>query len=201
MGSAWRERHFAKKLSLLGIPTLSAVAAGQRMSGFWERASFLMTQEVPGISLERLALEAAADSGNTPPWRERREIVRQLALVVRRLHANRLFHRDLYLCHVFRSFDHEGRVVLSLIDLARMLEHPRRRQRWMVKDLASLAYSAPSPLVTRADRVRFLYHYLPVTKATKPRVRRLIGYIERRAQRIARHDANRKRRLEGKVGG
>lgn len=196
MSSAWREVHFITVLTQLGIPTVRSVAFGQRMKGFWEVASFSMTEDVGGMSLERLANRSIGNGRDAPPWKERVEILRQLALVVRRLHEHDLFHRDLYLCHVFLTHNADGSVVLRLLDLARMLSRPVRRRRWMIKDLAALDHSSPAPLVTRADRMRFLYHYLPESRRSRSAVRELISSVQARARRMARHDQSRAGRFQ-----
>lgn len=194
--SAKREAHFIKHLSAIGIPTMRKLAWGQEMSGPWERRSFIMTEELAGESLEKLAIRAGHDASHIPPPRERHEIIRQLAVLTRHMHARAYFHRDLYLCHVFITRNVDGGIVLQLIDLARMIHRPLLQQRWRIKDLAALDYSSPAPLVTRADRIRFLYHY---QRAMLPRVHRtvhrgLIQEVRQRVRRMARHDASRHRR-------
>lgn len=156
---AAREYRCIKRLNLIGISTLQCVAVGQRMIGLTERQSFLVTAALNDISLERFAADIVR--GHTPPPSpcQRRQIIRQLALVARTLHAARYFHRDLYLSHVFLHRNADGSVALRLIDLARMLVKPRQTLRWKIKDLAALDYSAPRPLVTRSDRLRFLLGY------------------------------------------
>ena len=193
--TAWREVHFARKLARLGISTLRPIAFGERMHGIWERASFAMTAEIEGESLEQLAGRAAEDATARPSWRDRVEIIRQLALIARRLHENRLFHRDLYLCHVFLNRNADGSIVLQLIDLARMLEAPLNGRRWRIKDLASLNYSAPPGLVTRADRLRFLYDYCLDPARSGGVDRGLVRAVLARTRRMARHDASRARRF------
>lgn len=200
-GSAEREMHFARHLGLLGISTMRRIAFGSRMRGWFELSGFGITGEVAGKSLETLVDKWSSDSATVPGPADRREIIEQLAKIAFRLHSNGLFHRDLYLCHVFMSRRTDGRIVLSLIDLGRMIRAGFRFERWRIKDLAALAYSSPSPLVTRADRIRFLYHYSLFERrgnreAARQRVVELIATIEKRVARIARHDVNRKRRLE-----
>ncbi|MFQ5424633.1 MAG: lipopolysaccharide kinase InaA family protein [Phycisphaerae bacterium] len=197
---AWREGRFSEHLALLGVPAVRSVAFGEEMGGWWEVRSFTVTAAIEGPSLETLADRARADPSQLPTRDDRREIIRQLAWITRVLHANQLFHRDLYLSHVLLTRNADGRIVLHLIDLARMIQSPRRTFRWRVKDLASLDYSAPAGLVTRADRLRFLYHYLTNAAVTAPlhrrkaRMRTLIGLIDMRMCRIARHDARRRER-------
>lgn len=193
--TALREAHFIKCLLLLGVPTVRLLAAGQEMVGPLERRSYLVTRAIPGESLERLANRVLSGGSPPPAVGRQREIIRQLALIAGRLHRNGLFHRDFYLSHVFLTRNADGQIVLRLIDLARMIRNPIRRRRWAIKDLAALDYSAPSPLVTRADRVRFLYDYLCARGSAAPRsaVRGIVEAVRNRVERTSRHDARRGR--------
>ena len=83
----------------------------------------------------------------------RRNLVRAMADVARRLHACGLAHRDLYCCHLFA---HPGATELTLIDLARLEKTRSRRRR--VKDLAALVASG-RPYLTRTDLWRGLQRY------------------------------------------
>ncbi len=207
--SAAREAHYIRKLGQLGLSAPKVIACGERMRGCLERRSLLITEEIAGRSLETLAQEILTGQRSAPSPAERREIIQQLAQVVARLHGNHLYHRDLYLCHVFMTRNADGGIVLHLIDLARMIARPWRSVRWQIKDLAALAYSAPAALVTRGDRLRFLYHYLHAPRGVpatalrrwraecRPLVRLMIRRIQARAARMARHDRQRQRRLKG----
>jgi len=196
-GSAWREARFAMRLTRLGVPTIRLAAFGEKMVGPWEKASFMMSEEVPGESLEKLADRVHMGQAPAPPWEDRVEIIRQLAVIAALLHHHGLFHRDLYLSHVFWSRNADGGIVLWLIDLARMLQKPVCRRRWQVKDLAALHYSAPAGLVTRADRLRFLYYYGAALGRPGDPGRELMAAVARKSQRMAMHDMNRARRVAG----
>lgn len=157
---AVREYRCIKRLNQIGISTLQCVAVGQRMVGLTERQSFLITAGLNDVSLERYAADIVRGDSPPPSPRLRRQIISQVAIVAHTLHAARCFHRDLYLSHIFLHHNADGSVALRLIDLARMLVKPRQTLRWKIKDLAALDYSAPRPLVTRTDRLRFLLYYL-----------------------------------------
>lgn len=207
--SASHEARFIKKLGILGIPTLHSLARGQRMHGPWEEASFAITEGLNGVSLETLVNEMAKgvvgsaselksqDSGLSVS--DRHDIARQLGYIVRLLHENTSFHRDLYLCHVFLTRNRDGAIVLRVIDLARMIERPLNPGRWRIKDLAALQYSAPSPIVTRTDRIRFMRAYYG-TNASKELMRSDIHHVAAKTRRIAAHDAKRRARLTPGVG-
>lgn len=200
--SASHETRFIKKLGILGIPTLRTLARGQRMHGPWEEASFAITEGLNGISLETLVNEMARgdQKGNSGlSVRDRHDIARQLGYIVRLLHEAEYFHRDLYLCHVFLTRNRDGAIVLRVIDLARMIERPLNPGRWRIKDLAALQYSAPSPIVTRADRMRFMRAYYGAN-ASKELMRSDIHRVAAKTRRIAAHDAKRRARLTPGVG-
>ncbi len=199
--SAAREMHFIKRLAQIGIPSLRSIAFGQEMTGLWERRSFGLTAELHGQSLEKLVEQWRSNPKSRLRPDERHDLLRQLGLLVRLLHDNSLFHRDLYLSHVFLTRNADGRSVLRLIDLARMIEKPWNPHRWAVKDLAALAFSAPSPFVTRADRFRFLYHYLGDRSRNerKRNARRWLDDVASKATKMARHDQRRTARFAGKA--
>jgi len=200
-GTGGIEARFIRRLTTLGIPTMRTIAYGQEISGLFERRGFILTEEIKGLSLEQLTQRILANSEPCPTRHDRREIIRQLARITAQLHAHRLFHRDLYLCHVFLCQNADGEIVLRLIDLARMIDRPQLSLRWIVKDLAALDYSAPPGLITHADRVRFLYDYDPSMKTArnneerKRRVRSVIVAIRKRTTGMRLHDAHRARRL------
>ncbi len=194
--SAEREVYFARKLLQVGIPTFTPVAWGRRMSGYLEQASAAITAELAGTSLEKLVAHWRDYPADAPRGTDRHDIIRQLALVTARLHRSGYFHRDYYLCHIFLERNADGRAVLSLIDLGRMIRSTWLRKRWTIKDLAALHYSAPAGLVSRADRLRFLYHYAKL-RGMYPEwwSPRFIRRIEARCNRIRRHDEKRQRRF------
>jgi lipopolysaccharide kinase (Kdo/WaaP) family protein len=122
-------------------------------------------------------------------FRTRRAIARAAAGLVRRLHDADLFHRDLYLCHLY--LDRRG--ALSLIDLHRVRAGAAARDRWAVKDLAALLSSCPKARVTRTDALRFLRAYLDARPFDAP-AKRLVRRVVRKAERIARHTPKNERR-------
>lgn len=191
------ESRFARRLSEAGIGTLATIAWGQEMRGGWESRSFLITDEVPGESLEKV-VGRIEKRQLTVSATEKFEVIRQLAMITRRMHGEGLFHRDLYLCHIFLSREPDGRPFLRVIDLGRMINSCMECVRWTIKDLAALDYSSPKSVVTRADRARFLYHYLTgsVVHSRLPEMYRgafslIKGKVERRNRKTAAHDAKR----------
>ena len=168
-----------------------------------------MTEEIPGgLPADDFLKDNFAAGGSD--FRKKRLLVRQIARLAGRFHGAGFYHRDFYLCHFFvRPWPTAGQAppchitegatdssgqspyILHLIDLQRV-RHCRGRKvgrRWIVKDLAALAYSAPEGVITRTDKVRFLREYFAADKLDVT-VRDLIRSIVRKTRLIARHDAN-----------
>ncbi len=183
--AAWWEQHQAKQLLRAGIPTISVVAFGERMRGWIERRSFILTEAIAGESLERWVPR------NWPDGHEhvrcRRALLEGLARMIAAFHDAGLAHRDLYLSHIFISHNRDGRPAFRLIDLQRVLRPGWRRRRWLVKDLAALNYSSPAGLISKTDRMRWLRTYLGVRRLGDGH-KRLARQVLAKTQRIARHD-------------
>lgn len=184
--SADVERAWIKRFTELGIPCPRCVAFGWRKGDARSApASLLMTAAVPGESLEKLAARDPLDA----PLRDRAfrlRLIDALAELVRQLHARGLFHRDLYLAHLFLAIGEDGEPRLTLIDLQRVIAPRLFKRRWQVKDLAALHYSTPPRLASRADRLRWFKHYRGATRLSRAD-KRLIRAVLRKTQRIARH--------------
>ncbi len=90
----------------------------------------------------------------------KRRMIREMARIAATLHAARLFHKDLYLCHFFLDVERTRRdphdVRLVLIDLHR-LASPRIGADWLRwKDLGQLLYSTfEVEGLDDRDRIRF----------------------------------------------
>jgi hypothetical protein len=164
------EWHWLRRLPELGLPGPQAVAYGCRRRAGLERQSLLLTDEVPGTSLERWVPDELGRRLADRAFRAR--LGADLAELVARLHAARLVHRDLYLSHVYIDEGDDGSVRLALIDLQRIMRPSLRWRRWMIKDLAALAYSTPPAAAAPGDKA-------------------ILRAVARKTRRIARHSARR----------
>lgn len=172
------------ELSRYGIGVPRPVAFGQTWGRWFERRSFLITEEIADAeSLERQLPSCFDRPDTSDARRQRRQFIRQLAAFLRRFHDLGYRHRDLYLAHVFR--DSGGR--LFLIDLARAFKPLVWRRRFLVKDLAQIYYSMPVPYFTRTDRLRFCLSYCDSDRLTG-QARTLMRRIVAKARRMARHN-------------
>ncbi len=171
-----------------GIPTMTPVAAGERVAG-GRCESFVMTEALEGFkSLESLVPSRYAPPVTPPALAEKREVIRHVADLTRRLHRAGFNHRDWYLCHIFARRETDGSWQLRALDLQRVDRRRWLRRRWIVKDLAALNYSAPRGIVTAGDRARFLKAYLGDQRALREH-RALIWAVVRKTARIRQHDA------------
>jgi hypothetical protein len=184
---AFAETEAAQKLAALGVNTPRVVAWGEHLGVLFEKRTFVIIEKVPdGESLERRLPDFFNGPATPENLKMRRRFIEQLALFVRKFHDTGFCHRDLYLCHIFSTGD--GR--FCLIDLARAFQPVCFRNRYRVKDLAQLNYSAPVRYFSRTDRMRFYLAYMGRLNLM-PKDKGFIGKIIRKTGRIAHHDVKR----------
>jgi heptose I phosphotransferase len=150
-----------------GIPAPRVVAFGEEGRAPASQRSFLITDEIaPTVSLEALALDRA----NLPVGLVlKRRLVREVAAIARTLHSSGMNHRDFYLCHFLLNGTAAGggslgamssqRPSLYLIDLHRAQIRGRIPQRWIVKDLGGLVFSAMDAGLSARDLALFVRCY------------------------------------------
>ncbi|HEY4311952.1 MAG TPA: lipopolysaccharide heptosyltransferase II [Pirellulales bacterium] len=170
------------RLAEAGIETMPVIAFGERLSSDGLLESFVLTEELTGyVQLDHLlqqrfpAINHAISIGQ-PRDREFDRLLTQVADVAGRFHRSGYNHRDLYCCHFFIREPQPGVFDVRLIDLQRVQHRTRLRRRWIVKDLAQLAYSAPREVVSCSRRLAFFKAYLGV-KRLGPEHRRLLRSV------------------------
>ncbi len=147
-----------------GLPTMIPVAAGKRVSKIFGSESFLITKEIKGC----ITLETYAESCfKTKTFTERKELIKKTALLSRKMHQSGFNHKDFYLCHLLIGIEENNKDDLFIVDLHRVDIRKKVPERWKIKDLAALNYSAESKNITRIDRLRFLKYYLSVNKISE----------------------------------
>lgn len=179
----WRAIEAVKRA---GIPTMTAVAFGERGRNPARQHSFIITEALlPTISLE----DYCGDWPKSPPEPVlKRALIRRVAEIVRNMHRAGINHRDCYLAHFLLHTDIELRVdqvPISVIDLHRTQVRRRVPKRWRNKDLAGLYFSALHIGLTQRDKLRFLEVYFDQPlRETLSRDVALLRWIERRASKI-----------------
>ncbi len=152
-----------KKLESLNIDTMKIV--GYALKG-WNPAqqhSFIITEDlINTISLE----DFCEPWSKTPPsFKLKYTLIQRLAYISKTLHNNGINHRDFYICHflmdISKGMDHinEQTLKVSLIDLHRAQLRENTPERWRVKDIASLYFSAMNIGLTQRDFFRFIKAY------------------------------------------
>ena len=126
---------------------MDVVAYGEQLLPDGLVESFVLTEELHGyVELDRFLrtrFPAPRPGSAAPRDPDLTRLVRQLAALVRRFHQSGFNHRDLYCCHFFLREPSPGQFQIKLIDLQRVQHRRWLRRRWLVKDLAKLAWSAP----------------------------------------------------------
>ena len=172
----------------LGIPTMMPLAVGVQNPSLLKKESFLLTREIEGT--ERL--DHYLHRNFSPPLtgdqrREKRRLLKALALLVQQMHHSGCNHRDLYLCHVLVKKDASLGWHIYLADLHRVDQRRHVRLRWKVKDLAALNYSADTCRITRTDRLRFIKYYCGEQKLTA-HLKAVTKRVIRKTDKIRSHD-------------
>jgi heptose I phosphotransferase len=96
----------------------------------------------------------------------KRALIDEVARMGQTMHSQGINHRDFYINHflinrdLIRNWQPGQSIPLNLIDLHRVQHRPQVPQRWLVKDLASLLFSAMDIGLTSADTARYLRIYL-----------------------------------------
>ena len=180
-------------LSTEGIAVMRLIAYGERLRGDGLQESFVITEELENYSemhhylrgrfvLSPCAHRSARDC-------DLMRLISDVAQIARRLHAAGYNHRDLYCCHFFVKDVAPARREIRLIDLQRVQRRRWFRRRWIVKDLAQLAWSAPSCCIKRTHKMAFIREYLGVDKL-RPADKRLIRAVLRKQRRMERRLGN-----------
>lgn len=152
-------------LEKAGVRTLTVAGKGIRGLNPARLESFVVTEALQDmISLEQLTAEWNGLSLHTRVSLKR-ALITEVATIARNLHQAGLNHRDFYLCHFlvrnrdWHSWTPGDRLELILIDLHRVQQRTRVPQRWLVKDLGGLLFSALDAGLTHRDLLRFISVY------------------------------------------
>ncbi len=174
----------AKILKSSGVNSAKIIAYGRQTDLIFENRSFVITEQVPAAkSLEQKLPDYFNGPATGKNLTERRQFIDKLARFIKTFHDTGFRHRDLYLCHIF--CDTQER--FTLIDLARAFQPRLLGQKFLIKDISQLYYSAPAKYFRRTDRLCFYRSYSGRKKLTtvdKGFIRLVIG----KANAMARHD-------------
>lgn len=173
-------------LTRAGVPTMTAVAYGERGANPADRHSFIITEELaPTISLE----DYSRDWLSSPPAADlKHALIYRVAEMTGRMHRAGVNHRDCYICHFLLHTDTPptpDNLRLSLIDLHRAQVRDQVPRRWRDKDLAGLYFSALEIGLTQRDKLRFLRRYFQrPLRGILAEEATLLNMLERKAARL-----------------
>lgn len=177
------------RLAELGVPGLTAVAFGEKYHNPAKQLSFIVTRELSGTAeLDQYWREHQREL----TFNQKLVLLQEIARITRVIHNNGINHRDLYLCHFLldlQSMDefirNRGKPLLYLVDLHRAQMRAHVPRRWLVKDLASIYFSAMDLGVTRTDCLRFLTVYFAQSlRQLVTEQASLLQQVEARAQKL-----------------
>ena len=174
----------ADDLAKAGIKTPKTVSYGEQWGFFFEKRSFIISEELSNAEpLEQKLPDCFKDTSKTENLRQQRNFIDRLAQFAKKFHATGYRHRDFYLAHIFYSDDG----TFYLIDLQRAFKPRILDERFRVKDISQLYYSAPGSAFSRTDRLRFYKSYTG-KKSLNARDKAFIRKVVRKANRIARRE-------------
>lgn len=143
-------------LARAGIRTPKTISYGEQWGVFLEKRSFIITEELPNAeSLEQKLPDCFGDRSKTENLRQQRNFIERLGQFAGKFHDTDYRHRDFYLAHIFYSDDG----AFFLIDLQRAFKPHILAERFRVKDIAQLYFSAPGSAFSKTDRLRFYKSY------------------------------------------
>lgn len=188
---ARQEWQAIQRLQQVGVPTMTAVAFGERGNNPAAQHSFIITEELaPTESLEDYSLDWPQ---NPPEVKLKRALIERVGQMLGEMHRAGVNHRDCYICHFLLHTDKAVRFNdfrLSVIDLHRAQVRSATPVRWRNKDLAGLYFSALNIGLTERDKLRFLKAYFRSDSAA-PSLRQilrdeapLLAWLQRKADKL-----------------
>jgi hypothetical protein len=181
------EAENARALAALGVDVMPLVAYGEKLRADGVLESFLLTEELAGYMELQAFLRQRFPASPTRRDPDLQRILVQVARIARLLHGAGYNHRDFYCCHFLVKELSPGAFDIRLIDLQRAQRRRWFRRRWIVKDLAQLAYSAPRDRIGCKQQVALLHHYLGVRKlrpGDKRLIRAVLGKVRNMQRRL-----------------
>jgi tRNA A-37 threonylcarbamoyl transferase component Bud32 len=174
-------------LARAGIKPPKIVSYGEQWGIFFEKRSFIITEKLPHAeSLEQKLPDCFQNRLKTKNLRQQRNFIEQLGQFAKKFHDTGYRHRDFYLAHIFYSDDG----TFFLIDLQRAFKPRILAERFRIKDISQLFFSAPGSAFSRTDRLRFYKSYAGkrcLDRNDKAFIRKVVRKANRIAMRESRH--------------
>jgi len=172
-------------LARAGIKPPKTVSYGEQWGIFFEKRSFIITEKLPHAeSLEQKLPDCFQNRSKTENLRQQRNFIERLGQFAKKFHDTGYRHRDFYLAHIFYSDDG----TFFLIDLQRAFKPRILAERFRIKDISQLFFSAPGSAFSRTDRLRFYKSYSG-KRSLDRNDKAFIRKVFRKANRIARRES------------
>jgi hypothetical protein len=182
------------RLAACGVASLPLVAYGEQLHSSGVAESFVLTEELVGYApLDAFLRDRFTPLNRAGITRRNPQLLRligEVASVAGAFHGAGFNHRDFYCCHFFVRETAKGGYHVRLIDLQRVEQRRWFRGRWLVKDLAQLAYSTPCDRISRSQQLAFFKRYLGIQKlqnAHKALIRRVLARRHAMQRRLGAH--------------
>ena len=163
--SAKNEWKAVKFLEKQGVETMTLAGYGEKGLNPATKQSFVITDDLT----DTMSLEFLGEQWHkTPPtFASKKALIEKLATISKKMHENGMNHRDFYLVHFLldksfaehNTFTHDTPVFLIDLHRALISEGKPVKQRWLVKDIGSLYFSAMDVPLTQRDIFRFIKNY------------------------------------------
>ncbi len=156
---------------LAELPTVIPIAAGRTRQGTFNLTLGIQGYERASVVLERMGSDQE---------KQRNTVIEMIAKYVGRMHQVGLAHQDLYLVHFFLK---GSTMIPYLIDLQRVIIEKELSDKWRIKDLAELLFSA-RPVVSDREIKIFCKTYSEVSGIDLHDHPGMIRAIRKKADRI-----------------
>jgi heptose I phosphotransferase len=143
------------------LPTVIPLAAGEKFVSFFWAESFLITEDfAPFISLEHLLRHHPEFLMGPEGELKKRILIKEIALLARRMHQSGLNHRDFNATHILLHYGNQSDVPqIALFDLQRVDRGRFLRFRWIIKTLAEVIYSLSNQIFNKEDQIYLFKSY------------------------------------------
>ena len=153
--SAANEKRAIEALAKIDIRTPIIAGYGRRGVVPTSVESFIITEDI-GTQMN-LEILAGQWQQNPPRFFIKRKIIEKVAAIASRMHESGICHRDFYICHlIVLDLEKDN---IAVLDLHRALVKASLNQRWVIKDVGSLYFSAMDFLENKKEIYRFMKRY------------------------------------------
>jgi len=171
-----REYQIARQLDRLGIPAMKAIGCGQQKRLGFPHEAFVLVEAGPARYMLDEAMRVSLNEDPLLNTRQRRDLLRAVARLVRQLHDADLRWPDLVAKHIFLdgppADDSKHAWDLFLIDLERI--YTSRSEKDRARDLTVLLQSMPPRSIGRTDLLRFAGAYAGMSNRAWPEQRKML---------------------------